>query len=528
MHHLSIPARNALCNDTKSPETAPEAAPARARPMTVGGNRRGRTTVLRMTARLLPALVVLYSLIAGVAADDAERIQPWKENPRYWQYQGKPVLLLGGSQDDNLFQLPNLAEHLDEMQRVGANFIRNTMSARQDGGFEVHEFYQREDGKYDLDRWNEEYWQRLENMLRWTHQRNIIVQIEVWDRFDYSREHWLTSPWNPANNVNYTFEQTGLAAEYPEHPSSNKQPFFDAVAGMPNYDPKLDLVHEYQKRRVEKLLSYSLEYPHVLYCMNNETSASPRWGQYWIQFIRDRAARRGVEVFCTDMFDDAYMAERARHTQVLFEHPEIYSFLDISQVNSRNFDQLHWDRLQWLLEQAARHPRPAGHVKIYGSGYKSFGTGGPEDGVERFWRNIIGGSATSRFHRPDSGNGLNDLAQASIRAARLVEQRVRFWEVSPHMELLSQREADEAYLAAAPGEKYVVYFTDGGQVDVDLRQAPGEFTVTWISISMGIEVQSGRQGSSIRPWPRQVRGGGTVTLTAPYQGPWVVTLVKTK
>ena len=31
----------------------------------------------------------------------------------------------------------------------------------------------------------EEYWQRFQNMLKWTAERKIIVQIEVWDRFDY-------------------------------------------------------------------------------------------------------------------------------------------------------------------------------------------------------------------------------------------------------------------------------------------------------------------------------------------------------
>ena len=34
------------------------------------------------------------------------RIGVYKENPRYWQYKGRPVLLLGGSVEDNLFQIP--------------------------------------------------------------------------------------------------------------------------------------------------------------------------------------------------------------------------------------------------------------------------------------------------------------------------------------------------------------------------------------------------------------------------------------
>ena len=36
-------------------------------------------------------------------AQDASGIQPYESNPRYWQYQGEPVLLLGGTGDDNLF-----------------------------------------------------------------------------------------------------------------------------------------------------------------------------------------------------------------------------------------------------------------------------------------------------------------------------------------------------------------------------------------------------------------------------------------
>ena len=43
------------------------------------------------------------------------------------------------------------------------------------------------DGTFDLDQWNEEYWLRFQHMLEWTAERDIIVQIEVWDRFDYSQ-----------------------------------------------------------------------------------------------------------------------------------------------------------------------------------------------------------------------------------------------------------------------------------------------------------------------------------------------------
>ncbi|MPY90061.1 MAG: hypothetical protein GEU99_19330 [Luteitalea sp.] len=487
--------------------------------MTAGNNQMYRTGII-----VGLAMAVAASWGNGAAhADNADRIQPYSENPTYWQYKGKPVMLLGGSKTDHVFLLDDLEEHLDEIHAVGANYVRNTMSQRE--GIELKPHKLLPDGKFDMDQWNEEYWQRFQNMLKWTDERDIFVQIEVWDRFDFSGQNWETSPWNPRNNVSYTYGQTGLAAEYPAHPSQDQQPFFHSIKGMPRYNGKLDLVRSYQEAFVDKMLSYSLKYGHVLYCMNNETSTPAAWGQHWINFIKAKAAEKGVGVWATDMFDDAYQGAQAKHASIVFDDPEHYMFADISQVNSRNFDDTHWDRLHWLLQQVNKHPRPSNHTKIYGSGYHTFGTGGPEDGVERFWRNILGGSASARFHRPDAGNGLNDWAKASIRAARLLEGQIKLWEIAPHMELLSDRAPNEAYLAAKPGEQYALYFTNGGSVSLDLSNAPGTLNITWISISMGRTVESSAKGG-YRLMDKTIDGGSVVTLSAPYKGGWVAAVVK--
>ena len=482
-----------------------------------------RSSIMPQLAAVALAVHCLLSATVSAADRNADRIQPCAGNPRYWQYKGKPVLLLGGSKTDHIFLLDDLKEHLDEISAVGGNYVRNTMSQREGKELKPHRLLA--DGKFDLDQWNGEYWQRFANLLKWTAERDIIVQIEVWDRFDYSTEYWEHSPWNPGNNGNYTYEQTGFAPHYPQHPSRDLQPFFHSIPGMPRYDKKLDLIRKYQEAFVAKMLSYSLEYGHVLYCMDNETNTPARWGQYWIEFIQAKAAEKGVRVYTTDMFDDAHMADKSVHAPIVFDDPRHYTFADISQVNSRNFDDTHWERLQWLLRQVNKHPRPSNHTKIYGSGYKTFGTGGPEDGVERFWRNILGGSAAARFHRPDSGNGLNDLAKASIQAARLVESLIKFWEVEPHMELLSDRAPNEAYLAARPGDRYVLYFTYGGSVGLDLSRAPGTFHITWISVSMGRVVESSARGG-YRLMDKAIQGGRVVTLSAPYKGGWVAALVK--
>ena len=57
---------------------------------------------------------------------NADRIQPYAKNPFYWQYKGAPVLLLGGSVEDNLFQIADIKDQLDLLHSLGGNYVRST------------------------------------------------------------------------------------------------------------------------------------------------------------------------------------------------------------------------------------------------------------------------------------------------------------------------------------------------------------------------------------------------------------------
>ncbi|MFQ6097079.1 MAG: hypothetical protein ACE5O2_05070, partial [Armatimonadota bacterium] len=122
-------------------------------------------------------LITLLGAGAAIAACQTEskaassdRIQPYTKNLRYWQYKGKPILLLGGSKTDHIFLLDDLKEHLDEIAAVGGNYVRNTMSQRESRELKPHKLLP--DAKFDLDQWNPEYWQRFANMLKWTAERD--------------------------------------------------------------------------------------------------------------------------------------------------------------------------------------------------------------------------------------------------------------------------------------------------------------------------------------------------------------------
>jgi len=458
---------------------------------------------------LLGALVLMETERAS-AQVPADRIQPSAEHPRYWQHEGEPVLPIGGSKDDNLFQIPNLEAHLDTMAAIGANYIRNTMSARDEEDGNVRPFARTETGKYDLTELNPTYWTRFENMLRWTAERDVIVQIELWDQWDYNTGDWDVAVWNPDNNVNYAATEVSLKGNgHYENVTAGSDATHDFFMTVPAVHDD-QTVLQYQKRFVDEVLTRAFKYDHVLYTVTNElfTQHPPAWGTFWARYVREQAETAGVEVWVTEMFQsEEIRGEQHRHS---LDQPGLYDYVDLSQ-NSTHLGQAHWDNLQWARSYIAEELRPINHVKTYGG--ETGWTDGPEAGIDRWWRNIIGGAATTRFHRPPSGIGLSDRAKAQIRSARMLLRKIDIFAATPDTasRLLGDRDPNEAYLTHEGQATYALYFPDGGTVTLDLTGTEGPYRVEWLDVEAS-------------EWTarRTVDGGQHVRLNAPENGNWAV------
>ncbi|MCY4552193.1 MAG: hypothetical protein OXC79_00855 [Candidatus Poribacteria bacterium] len=463
--------------------------------------------------KLMLVLLLCIFLYAAAQETKAEkdiemgknRIQIYSENSRYWQYKGKPVLLIGGSVEDNLFQIPNLKAHLELLKSVGGNYVRSTMSWVDEG--DVPPFKKVGD-LYDLNRWNAEFWNRFRNFITWTHEMDIIVQIEVWATFNYYREPWDANPFNPKNNSNYTAEETGLPTAVNSHPVATRNNFFWSIPKERNQE----IVLKYQEKFVDKLLSETLPYGHILYCMDNETAVTAAWGEYWATYIQKQAAAAGRDVETTEMWDPWDLSDE-KH-KATFDHPETYSFCDISQNNHQK-RQRHWDNAQKI--RAKLLPiRPINNIKIYGADGGRFGS--TQDGLERFWRNIFGGFASARFHRPDSGVGLNETAQAHLKSMRTITDEMNIFTCKPHNDLLSNRADNGAYTIANPGREYAVYFPNGGSVDINLSAMKDAkvLTVRWLNIA-----------KSEWELEEEILLSDSITLSAPTEAHWAV-LIQSK
>jgi len=406
------------------------------------------------------------------------RIQPYAANPFYWQYNGKPLLLLGGSVEDNLYQIANIEEQLDLLASVGGNYVRCTMSCRDEGDLWWHE-QNPATGLYDLHQPGAAHWEKFARFLQLADERAIIVQIEVWDRFDFARDPWQLNPYNPKNNLNYSVAESGLVEEIGSHPGRRESAFFRSVPALENNE----LLLAYQQKQVDQLLSLTLPRGNVLYCMDNETNESPEWGQYWATYIKQKAAAANVVVMTTEMWDAHNLL--ADEHKATFDHPELYDFVDISQ-NNHQVGLTHWQNPQQIrqLISESGHIRPMNSVKIYGANTGRYGT--TRDAQERFWRNIFGGLASSRFHRPPAGLGLSPIVQAHISAMRQVTTLIDVFRAEPHLDLIRERSVNEAYCIAHPGQEYAVFFPDGGNVLLDMSAAAkSPFLLHWMDIRRG-------------------------------------------
>ena len=454
----------------------------------------------------LTAFVIVCSFVVVAQDYNQNRIQPYTKNPQFWQYQGQPVLLVGGSSDDNLFQIENPEEELDLIKSVGGNYVRNTMSSRDAGNFAPFE----KSGKmYNPDNFNKKYWDRLDQFLKLTAERKIFVQIEVWafhDFFNWYGDNWLTNSWNPHNNTVFTDENTKLEITHYGNANTYKSPFFFSVPKLNNDE----LLLSYQQKFVDKLLSISLKYDHVLYCITNEifSQYSPEWGWYWAGYMKEKAKEAGKGIEVTEMYQTTDL-QHEQHKASL-DHPEIFTYVELSQ-NSANVNQNHWDLLQWAKEYITEDVRPVNHVKTYG-GLTGLWTHGPNHGIERFWRNIIGGAASVRFHRPHGGIGISERAQHHIKSASMLAEEYDFFTSVPDVNstLLLERDPDEAYLAKNAEADIVVYFPDGGEVILDLTAFSGTYTLKWLDIEAC-------------NWFResQINSGGILKLNVPFMGNWV-------
>jgi len=226
-------------------------------------------------------VIILVCTVACTQNNSSNKVAPLSicpDNSNYFVYKGKPVLLISSS--EHYFALVNqkfdYASYIEYLQSRGFN-VATVMSGiflepKGESQWEdlvipwqrsSEEGYKYGGNKFDLSKWNEYYFARLEEFVAYACERDIFVKYIFFTPF-FNDHKWHATPLNPMNNVNREFEKINPFDVYT----------LDKHLGL------LDL----QKELIKKVTQRLKNYPNVIYEVTFD--GSPNWNNYdWYRNI---------------------------------------------------------------------------------------------------------------------------------------------------------------------------------------------------------------------------------------------------
>src|SRR6185312_8577811 len=185
-----------------------------------------------MSGRIFLPLVFAI-LAASMLAQSAEAVRIHPENPRYFLFRGKPLVLVTASEHyGSVINRPfNFEKYLDDAAKHKMTLTRTFLLFREQQSSRnpsspckpespdyIAPFPRPGPGNaldgepiYDLDQWNPEYFDRLHRFLDAASRRGIVVELTIFSN-TYAEQIWALNPLRAENNKQHVGK-----VEWPEY-----------------------------------------------------------------------------------------------------------------------------------------------------------------------------------------------------------------------------------------------------------------------------------------------------------------------
>lgn len=436
-------------------------------------------------------LSLLAMLVFGCQSKKSNPLRVSEINPRYFtDNSGKAIYLTGSHTWDNLVDINDpdketpfdYAEYLQFLKAHNHNFIRlwtwDLLNMSRADHMSLHfvplQRWERTgeglalDGKpkFDLERLNQAYFDRLRERVQAAGRENIYVSVMLFDGWglQFSDDAYENHPFHPMNNVNElgldTTEDTRLTI----------------------YELVNEKVTRLQERYIDKVIETVGDLDNVLYEISNENhGASKEWQYHLIRYIKEKEREKGYSHPVGMTF-----THKGGTNEDLFNSPADWI--------SPNFDGGYKDN----------PPAATGQKVIISDTDHLWGIGGDRDWV---WKSFLRGM------NPIYMDPYKDQVFVMNRDADYERARVAMGqtlELARKMDLINMVPSGSLvtseYCLANAGKEYLVYLPEQEEAELDLSAANGSFEVTWLNSITG-ETAAGEP----------VNGGGTVKLVSPFK-----------
>lgn len=181
-------------------------------------------------------------------------------------------------------------------------------------------------GKFDLNTWNEAYWQMIERRVKARVDRRITAIITLTDNcstHDYPDSHWALHPWNGNNNINGTSNWNGSVYHFYEE---DKQ-------SLPGIPESAYHIERFIREIVKRLDKYR---PYVAWEIANEAHGGYNYHAMIRQWLREGGVAEDWRVQTS--FDSGYeewYAEKAIYAFAKYSGHSIQIYHDYQSFKER-------------------------------------------------------------------------------------------------------------------------------------------------------------------------------------------------
>jgi hypothetical protein len=437
---------------------------------------------------------------------DPIRLHP--ENPHYFQYEGKPAILITSAEHygavlnldfDYLKYLDTLAR--DELnytriftgvyiEREGSFNIKNNTLAPATGRVITPWARSNQPGyinggnKFDLEKWNPAYFQRLRAFVQHAALRDVIVEVTLFSSI-YREQHWQYSPLHPANNVNGTR--------------------IDKWTNAHTLDNGNLLGH--QEKMVRQIVRRLNAFDNVFFEIQNEPWSDQTVPSLLLNPSDPDSAKTWYKR--SDLASDAALAWQEKIASVIADEESRLPKKHLIAQNYCNFKFPIRDVDPHVSILNFHYAWPEAATWNYGwdrvIGFDESGFAGREDAAYRSqaWHFILSGGGLFNnldysfvvgheggTAKDDAPGGGSARLRTQLKVLKDFIESYNFAKLHPDQTTVKKSPGAVTRTLAEPGQQYAVYLDGGPQCTLTLALPKGAYQTTWINTQTGATEQT--------------------------------------
>ena len=455
-----------------------------------------------------PLHIITYFLIS--AALSAQPISLHPDNPHYFKYKGKPFIIVSSSEHYGAVINPDfdIIRYLDALQKDGMTYTRlftgtyfektgsfgiqmNTL-APDTGKALLPWKRSNESGalfggnKFDLDKWDENYFSRLKTFVFEAGKRGIIVEVTL---FSSIYDNWETQVWNPENNITIK-EDIG---------KKNIQTLNNGIA------------LKYQESVVRKIVQELNGADNVIYEIQNEPWADHTARIETNEFFNTPESRLEGRDWqkSIQIPGDSSLDWQKKIASIIVDEESNHIKKHLLAQNYTNFYYLvpEVDKNISILNFHYAYPRAVElnyhHGKVIG--FDESGFSGNADVTYRMqaWKFIISGGGL--FNHLDysfaagyedgtaankaPGGGSHELRKQLKFLSDFIHS-FKFLKMAPDKNTIKMASGAVAHALSEQGKQYAIYLSNGKKCDLKLILPKGNYSCEWVSTLDGKVIKS--------------------------------------